>query len=132
MKQPHIDTAIDSYLELEERFESFLRAVPYNASHLRVHSPLLASILLDACSLLESVLKAAMDNTRYDVIPNIAVIRPKRTTTHPPYLNINDIRTVFRPDTFYAKPVWLLTLGVRSFPWYSWQTMNNQPSWWRA
>ena len=132
MKQEHIDTAIESYLELEARFASFLRAVPYNAGHLRVHSPLLASILLDACSLIESVFKASMDNARYNVIPGIANIRAKRANTNPPYLNIKDLRTVFRPDTYCAKPVWLLSLGVRSFPWYSWQTLNNQPSWWRG
>jgi hypothetical protein len=126
------DTAIESFLELERRFEEFVRVVPIAPEHNRVHSPVLASILLDSCSLLETVLKSSMDNSRYNGIANIAAIRAKRYSQTPPYLNIGDLRTVFRPDMFYVKPVWYLPRGESSFPWYAWRRANGHPSWWDA
>ena len=126
------DTAIESFLELERRFEEFVRVVPIAPEHNRVHSPVLASILLDGCSLLETVLKSAMDNARYNGINNIAAIRARRYSQTAPYLNIRDLRAVFRPDTLYAKPVWYLPRGESSFPWYVWRNANGQPSWWNA
>jgi hypothetical protein len=126
------DTAIESFLELERRFESFLRVVPVDPAHNRVHSPLLASVLLDACSLIETVLKSSMDNARYNTIPNIANIRQMRYSQNPPFLNIGHLRSVFRADTFYAKPVWYLPRGESSFPWYVWRSTSGQPKWWSA
>jgi hypothetical protein len=126
------DTAIESFLDLERRFEAFVRVVPITPEHNRVHSPVLASILLDACSLLETVLKSTMDNQRYNGFNNIANIRAMRYATNPPYLNIGHLRTVFRPDTFYAKPVWYLPRGESSFPWYVWRNAQGQPRWWAA
>lgn len=133
MTLDHADTALDGFTEVETRFRDFLRAVPATSEHAKVHSPLLASILLDACSLIETVLKSTMDNQRYDTRPNIAQHRSRRYTTSSPYLNINDLRQVFRPDQFYAKPTWLLARGDRSFPWYAWQkSAVKHPSWWTA
>ncbi len=126
------DTAIESFLELERRFQDFIRVVPIAPEHNRVHSPVLASILLDACSLLETVLKSTMDNVRYDNVTNITVIRARRYSQAPPYLNIGDLRTVFRPDTFYAKPVWYLPRGESSYPWHVWRLATGQPRWWKA
>jgi hypothetical protein len=128
----HADTAIESFLELERRFEEFVRVVPIAREHHRVHSPVLASILLDACSLLETVLKSSMDNPRYDGIADIASIRAKRYSQTPPYLNIGDLKKVFRPDMFYAKPVWYLPRGESSLPWYIWRNATGQPKWWNA
>ena len=126
------DTAIESFLDLERRFEAFVRVVPIAPEHNRVHSPILASILLDACSLLETVLKSTMDNARYNGANNIAVIRAMRYSDAPPYLNIGHLRSVFRPDTFYSKPVWYLPRGESSFPWYVWRNAQGQPRWWAA
>ncbi len=133
MAVAHADIAIDSFRELETRLAAFLRAVPFNSRHQRVHSPLLASLLLDCCSLIESVLKSAMDNVRYNGAANIAQLRNMRYADHPPYLNINHLRTVFRPDSFYTKQVWLLSQGDVSIPWYLWRTAQvSHPRWWRA
>ncbi len=126
------DTAIESFFDLERRFEAFVRVVPIAPEHNRVHSPVLASILLDACSLLETVLKSTMDNQRYNAVNNIANIRGMRYAQQPPYLNLGHLRTVFRPDMFYAKPVWYLPRGESSFPWYVWRTAQGQPRWWAA
>lgn len=132
MSTADADTAIESFFDLERRFEAFVRIVPIAAEHNRVHSPILASILLDTCSLLETVLKSSMDNARYNAISNIANTRAMRYTDTPPYLNIGHLRTVFRPDMFYAKPVWYLPRGESSLPWYVWRNAHGQPRWWTA
>ncbi len=132
MASHHADTAIESFLELERRLEHFTRTIPFAPEHLRVHSPLLASLLLDACSLIETVLKSAMDNSRYDAVANIAQLRARRYAAAPPFLNINDLRVVFRADMLYAKPVWYLPHGSSSFPWYVWRQANGNPSWWKT
>ena len=132
MAAQHSDTAIESFRELEVRFAEFLRAVPFETAHHRVYSPLLSSLLLDSCSLIESTLKSTMDNARYNGIPNIAQHRARRYAPAPPYLNANDLRTVFRPDQFYAKRVWFLPRGDSSFPWYLWRNQNGTPRWWTA
>lgn len=128
----HADTAIESYRELEFRLRDFLRAVPFEAAHQRVYSPVLASLLLDCCSLIESVLKSTMDNARYNGIPNIAQHRTRRYATAPPFLNINDIRATFRADQFYAKRIWLLSRGDPSMPWHTWRFASGNPQWWTA
>ena len=130
MAVEHADNAIEGFLELENRFSDFVRAVPIAPEHNRVHSPLLASILLDACSLIETILKSTMDNDRYNGIPDIANIRAMRYSQHPPYLNIGHLKTVFRADVFYVKPVWYLPRGESSFPWYLWRNTNGHPRWW--
>lgn len=130
MSAAHSDNAIESFLELERRFGEFVRSVPIAPEHNRVHSPLLASILLDACSLIETVLKSTMDNARYNGINNIRNIRNMRYAQTRPFLNIVHLRTVFRPDMFYTKPVWYLPRGESSFPWYQWRSQNAQPRWW--
>ena len=75
MAVEHADNAIESFLELEQRFDDFVRAVPIAPEHNRVHSPLLASILLDACSLIETVLKSSMDNARYNALQRFDNVR---------------------------------------------------------
>jgi hypothetical protein len=132
MAATHADTAIESFLELERRFEIFTQTVPFATEHLRVHSPLLASLLLDACSLIETILKSAMDNARYDVMANIAALRARRYAPAPTFLNINDLRAVFRADMLYAKPVWYLPHGSSSYPWYIWRRPAGNPAWWKA
>jgi hypothetical protein len=126
----HADTAIESFLELEHRLDDFTRLIPVAPEHLRVHSPVLASILLDACSLVETALKSAMDNARYNAVHNVANIRAMRYAAAPPYLNIGHLRTVFRPDMLYSKPVWFLTRGESSYPWYAWRQTAGNPAWW--
>lgn len=129
----HADVAIESFLELENRLADFVRAVPLDAAHLRTYSPVLASLLLDSCSFIEATLKSTMDNARYDAIPGIAAIRAKRVAVAPPYLTINDLRTVFRADAFYLKRVWFLPRAQGSFPWYEWRRPAvRHPAWWRA
>lgn len=133
MATTHADWAIESFLDLERRLADFLRVVPYESAHMRTYSPVLAAILLDACSLTESILKSTMDHARYNAITSITQLRAKRYSTTPPYLNINDLRLVFRSDMFYAKKVWLLSRGVASFPWYQWRARAVQhPKWWTA
>ncbi len=124
------DVALDGFLEVENRFASFLRAVPPSSEHNSVHSPILASILLDSCSLIETVLKSTMDNSRYEGIARITQHRSRRYTQTPPFLNIGDLRSVFKGDTLYAKPVWFLPRGKRSFPWYKWRQSTGNPTWW--
>lgn len=130
MAVEHADNAIESFLELEQRFDDFVRAVPIAPEHNRVHSPLLASILLDACSLIETVLKSSMDNARHNGVNNIVDLRGRRYSQTQPYLNIGNLKTVFRPDMFYTKPVWYLPRGESSFPWYQLRTQNAHPRWW--
>lgn len=132
MASQHADLAVDGFLELEARFSAFVRAVPPSSEHSRVHSPVLASILLDACSLIETVLKSTMDSQRYNNIANIQQHRARRYAQAPPFLNINDLRAVFRPDSLYAKPVWFLPRGESSFPWYVWRNQAGNPRWWSA
>jgi hypothetical protein len=126
------DIALEGFLDLERRFESFVRVVPVAPEHNSVYSPALTSILLDTCSMVETVLKSSMDNARYNTINNITAIRAKRYTQNWPYLNINDLRAVFKADTFYAKPVWYLPRNQRSFPWYAWRKTHGHPKWWDA
>lgn len=133
MATTHANDAIDSFLELEKRFAHFLSAVTFKTEHLKVHSPLLAGLLLEAGSLSESIFKSAMDNGRYNAQPNIAVIRAKRYSTVPPYYNINDSREVFRADQLYHKRVWFLPRSDRSFPWAAWmKAVPTHPKWWRS
>lgn len=132
MSTNHADVAIESFLDLERRFEAFVRAVPIAPEHNRVHSPLLASILLDACSLLETVLKSSMDNGRYNSIHDIRNVRSMRYADKPPYLNIGHLKNVFKADMFYSKPVWYLPRGETSRPWYVWRNKSGHPSWWNA
>jgi len=133
MAAEHADWAIETFGDLERRMADVLRVVPYEQSHFRTYSPVLASILLDTCSFTESVLKSSMDNARYNGIANIANLRAKRYAAAPPYLNINDLRTTFRADTLYTRKVWLLSRGEPSRPWYTWRQANVQhPSWWKA
>jgi hypothetical protein len=128
----HADTALESFYEIEHRFGDVLRAVPFDAAHSKVYSPLLASLLLDACSLTESILKSSMDHARYNGVHNIAQHRTRRYATAPPHLNANDLRSVFRSDQFYAKRVWFLPRADPSFPWYAWRKANGTPKWWTA
>jgi hypothetical protein len=127
--QTHALDAIESFLELERRFVQFCSAVTFIPAHSKVHSPTLAGLLLDCGSLSESIFKSAMDNTRYDTTANIAVIRAKRYAITSPYYNINDSRSVFRPDQFYAKKVWYIPRSDSSFPWHAWQQNTKNPSW---
>jgi len=137
MSSLHANTAIDGFLEAEGRLGRFLQAVPLAPEHNAVHSPVLASILLDTCSLLETTLKSSMDNSRYDSIPGIAAMRTRRSATKPPHLNINDLRTVFYPDGLYYKQVWHLSTGDKSVPFHVWRAHagvgpTGHPSWWTA
>ncbi len=132
MAAPHADLAWDGFRDLEDRFAAFLRAVPPTPEHNPVHSPALASLLLDGCSLVETVLKSTMDNARYNGIANIAQHRARRYAAVPPYLNIGDLRRVFRADSFYSKPVWYRPGGNRSFPWYVWRNTAGNPTWWAS
>jgi hypothetical protein len=132
MAAEHSDTAIESYIELELRLRDFLRVVPFEPVHQKVYSPVLASLLLDCCSLIESILKSTMDNARYDGIHNIAQHRARRYATTVPFLNINDLRATFRPDQFYAKRVWFLSRGDPSLPWRPWCFTAGNPKWWTA
>jgi hypothetical protein len=131
MATQHADTAIESFRELELRLNEFLRSVPFEPAHHPVYSPVLASVLLDSCSLAESILKSTMDNPRYNGVANIAQHRVRRYAATPPYLNANDLRSVFRPDQFYAKKVWFIPRGDSSVPWYEWRA-NGTPRWWTA
>ena len=132
MAGAHADFALESFDGLERRFTEFLRAVPPDPAHLAVHSPVLASLLLDTCSLMESVLKSTMDNVRYNGANNIAQHRARRYSTAPPYLNIGDLRTVFRADQFYTKQVWYIPRGEASVPWYAWRGAAGHPRWWHS
>lgn len=133
MANDHAMDALDSFLSLEKRFGEFLNAVTFKSEHLRVHSPMLTSILIDTGSLVESVLKSGMDNARYNGIGNIGVIRGKRYSTTQPYYTINDSRAVYRSDQFYGKKVWFLPRSDSSFPWHAWQRANGpHPKWWKA
>lgn len=132
MASAHVDVAWDGFRELEDRFAVFLRAVPPRSEHNRVHSPALASLLLDGCSLIETTLKSTMDNARYNGIANIAQHRARRYAAAPPFLNIGHLRQVFRADSFYAKPVWYVPGGNRSFPWYVWRNPTGNPRWWAS
>jgi len=124
---------MDSFLELERRFAHFLSAVTFKPEHLKVHSPLLAGLLLEAGSLSESIFKSAMDNARYDALANIAAIRAKRYSTAGPYYTIADSRRVFRADQFYHKRVWFLPRSDRSVPWAAWMKANpTHPKWWAS
>lgn len=132
MAQSQALDAIESFLELERRFSKFCEVVTFIPAHSRVHSPVLAGILLECGSLSESIFKSALDNTRYDSVPDIAAIRAKRYATRPPYYNINDSRLVFRPDQFYAKKVWYIPRSDSSFPWHAWQQNTKNPTWWAS
>ncbi len=127
------DWALDSFLDLERRMIEVLRIVPYESNHLRTFSPILASILFDASSLTESILKVSMDSKRYDSIPEIDSLRAQRYSIKKSHFTINDLWGVFRGDMFYVKPVWLLTRGITSYPWYTWrQKKMKHPAWWKA
>ena len=130
MASHHADVALESFLELERSLEAFTRTVPFASEHLRVHSPALASILLDSCSLIETTLKSAMDNARYNAVPDIANLRGRRYADAPPFLNIGHLRTVFRADMLYSKPIWYLPHGSSSYPWYVWRQAAGSPAWW--
>lgn len=133
MSALHADTAIEGFSELEARLIDFLRVIPYENTHYRVYSPTLASILLDACSLIESVLKSTMDNARYNAIPDITNLRNRRYSDTPPFLTINQLRTVFRPDGLAGKRVVYLPRGDRSAPWSAWGPNRVvRPTWWNA
>jgi len=133
MATKHSDIAIESFFELQERLDSFIRVVPFDSAHTRTYSPLLTSLLLDTSSFIEAVLKSTMDNQRYNHIPGIAAIRAKRYSDNPPYLTINDLRTVFRSDMFYGKRVWFLSRAKGSFPWSCWSVQHGaHPAWWGA
>jgi hypothetical protein len=132
MANVHANDAVDSFFELEQRFAEFLSVVTFKSEHLRVHSPFLASVLLDAGSLVESIFKSALDNARYNNIPNIAAIRQRRYNTVPPYYTINDSRAAFRSDWLYARRVWFIPRGDRSFPWSAWMQRAGHPRWWTS
>lgn len=76
--------AIESFLNLEERLTAFCKIVPFAPAHYRVHSPTLASMLLDCGSLSESIFKSAMDNAHYDARQGVNAIRARRYTATPP------------------------------------------------
>ena len=133
MVASHADWALETFIDLERRMGDVLRVVPYEPIHMRTYSPVLASILLDSCSLTESILKLSMDNVRYNSVASITSLRAKRYSGRPPYLNINDLRTVFRQDQFYEKKIWLLPRGAASLPWYTWRYPGTKnPKWWTA
>jgi hypothetical protein len=132
MSQIHALDAIESFLEIEKRFVAFCNVVTFIPAHQKVHSPVLASLLLDCGSLSESIFKSAMDNPRYNGIPGVTAIRAKRYSGTAPYYNINDSRTVFRPDQYYGKKVWYIQRSDSSFPWHAWQQATGNPSWWKS
>lgn len=133
MAATHANDAIDSFLELERRLQTFVSVVTFKSDHLKVHSPFLAGLLLDAGSLSESIFKSAMDNPRYNGVPNIAAIRAKRYATTTAYYNISDSRTVFRSDQLYHKRAWYLPRSDRSLPWAAWMKSTAvHPKWWKS
>lgn len=124
--------AIESFLNLEERLAAFCRIVPFVSAHYRVHSPTLASMLLDCGSLSESIFKSTMDHSHYDARPGVVVARTRRAATAPPYYNIADSRRVFRSDQLYNKSVWYIPRSDSSMPWHAWQRQTGNPAWWGA
>ena len=132
MATAHALDAIESFFELERRFVQFCNVVTFIPAHSKVYSPVLAGLLLDCGSLSESLFKSAMDNARYDGIPNITGFRAKRYALRAPHYNISDSRSVFRSDQFYAKKVWYIPRSDSSFPWHAWQMSAGNPSWWQS
>lgn len=132
MAVPDAQDAIESFLHLEERLMAFCKIVPFVPAHYRVHSPTLASMLLDCGSLSESIFKSTMDNAHYNARPTVDAIRGRRYTTAHPFYNINDSRTVFRSDQLYNKSVWYIPRSDSSMPWHAWQKTTGNPAWWRA
>lgn len=51
------DLTLQWYEHLEQQLLEFLRYVPYSPQNLNAHSPLLANIVVSACSLLDSILR---------------------------------------------------------------------------
>ena len=63
------ETVISSFNQLELMFSEFLRHIPYVLEHENVWSPGLVTILMEACSQLDSLWKYKVTNSPNRILP---------------------------------------------------------------
>ena len=64
------ETVIPSFTQVEAMFQDVLGRIPYVPEHENVWSPSLATILLEACSQLDSLWRYRVTNTPNAILPS--------------------------------------------------------------
>ena len=122
-------SAWTSYTTVEDDFINYLDYVPWTHDHRKVWSPKLANLLLNAGSLIDSILRSYLNNPTVDLVEDIDKIRGKREQD----ININDFQKVYeKVYSFSNREVYLLSTEEKLTPWSNWQNQNSHPDWWTA
>ena len=116
------ETVISSFRHIELMFEDVLGNIPYVPEHENVWSPSLVTILLETCSLLDSLWKYRVTNTPDAIFP-------------PSGQNLN-ITYYFRNFGQSLAPEWAVLWaqgGKRIEPFGAWISQSYVPlDWWQA
>ncbi len=128
LTESSVHQVYDWYTDIERRLSEIVRVLPFvEAAQLKeVRSPRLASILLEAASLFDTLLR--------DQLPE-KFIGAKGKTTLKKNANIANYRKIIEPDLRLSSSQSLLLLGLPSLlsPFGPWADSNDLPlPWWGA
>ena len=117
------DLIICWYMDLEGRLEHLLATVPYRSDTMNLFFPPLASIFLDACSILDAVFREEYSGT----VKRSDLTFKDYPAEYEPRLGLGDCRTVLlQYPTTYLQPFnsWTRPAGSsKSLDW--WQDHNT-------
>lgn len=103
---------VANFHSLEDQLIACMAYIPYIEQNQAVVSPKFVPILLDACSLIDSVLRDSTDNEKRQTLKTYAALHEER-------LELEEATTLF-----LASPLQLLR------PFHGWR--NTAPVWWDA
>jgi len=127
---PNEQIAWTYYKSVEDDFIDYLDYVPLTNKHKEVWSPKLANLLLNICSIIDSIFKYCLKGPAINSAKHIEEIRTKDKKNK--LLSINDFQKVYNDVyKFSDRNVYLLSTEEKLTPWSKWQNQES-PDWWRA
>jgi hypothetical protein len=124
---PNEQIAWTYYKSVEDDFIDYLDCVPWTNAHKKVWSPKLANLLLNICSIIDSIFKYCLKGPAMNSAKHIKEIRTKDKPS------INDFQKVYN-DVYSLsdRVVYLLSTEEKLIPWSNWQNQKSSPAWWTA
>jgi len=129
----------DQYTVLERELEEVLNLLPPHKQNLHAWSPKLGFLLMNVCSILNSLFKAAQKHSEFQKHDGLKIHWNKK---NPDYSNFQPLfETVYQLSTkpVYFLPLWYKTIigdsdievirPIECYPYRNWSP-NQPPDWW--
>lgn len=116
------EVVIQWYIDLEERLLNFIKFIPYNDQNKKVELPLLASIVVEAGSLIDTIFREEFD----------------KTTKNKDQLNISDFAKYYEKEFSFSKKKSILYVYPPSYlnPFTNWINISTGKyqslRWWKS